>query len=268
MLFIQKYGIYIIGVVLLCAIAFAQVVYDRHKPDVPAQAPKTLPASILSSATLGLRSAAASLLWLQLIQNLGYVYGSAEDIHSYIDTITTLDPQFSYPYAFGILMMPSTAENAERAIALGKVGLERNLHDWRIPYYMGTLYHLVLDDKKNAALYFAQAAHTPGVPEKVALFAKTYRQSGSGREQTKGIWQSIHDSSADEVVRAQAQDALQHIAVMELLEQSIVIYRRTYGTYPSRIEELVEKKILRALPEDPFNIRYRVGPDGQLTFEL
>jgi len=265
----QKYAVGAAVVVLLCAIAFAQNVSDQHIPTTPLQPLQPLPAPVLASATLGLRSAAASFLWLQVIQHVGGSGGGLDGVGEALEQVVALDPTFSYPYAFAVLLLPGTsAEATQQAIMLGKKGVEQNLGDWRVPYYLASTYHLTLGDTKNAAFYMDIAANTPGVPEGIKLSAHNYGLRSDIREETKQIWISIYENSADDVVRAQAQKNIEHISIIQLLERAILAYKNMYGVHPSTLEELVAARVLPNVPVDPFGIRYSISPEGTLGYEL
>lgn len=265
----QKYVAYASIALLLALIAGAQGMADRQKTSAPPMALEPLPASVLSGATLGLRSAAASLLWLQTIQYIGGSGGGLLGVGDTIEEVVALDPKFSYPYAFAVLLLPSQGkEAAAQAIALGKAGIAQNLGDWRIPYYLAMTYHITFKDTANAALYMNMAANTPGVPEGIKLSAHNYGLRSDLREETKQIWVAIYENSADEVVRAQAKDNIEHISIMQLLEQAIAVYKNARGVYPTDLSQLVEAGILPQIPSDPFGIRFGINEEGMLTYQL
>lgn len=265
----QKYVLAAVALVLLGAIACMQYVSDHYTPKAPLQALQPLPAPVLASATLGLRSAAASFLWLQAIQHIGGSGGGLDGVGETLEQVVALDPKFSYPYAFAVLMLPGTSEEATaQAVELGKKGVEQNLGDWRVPYYLATTYHLTLKDTANAALYMNIAANTPGVPEGIKLSAHNYGLRADLREETKQIWISIYENSADEVVRAQAQNNIEHISIIQMLEHAIFAYKNVRGVQPVTLDDLVASGVLPSIPVDPFGIRYNISPEGVLEYEL
>jgi len=267
--YLRTYALGIASVLLLGAIVATQAVYDTERPHVPLQAPQPLPAHVLGVATLGLRSATASLLWLQLIQHIGGSGGMLDGVGASLEQMVALDPKFSYPYAFAVLLLPGTsAEATQQAVDLGTRGVKEDLHDWRIPYYLATTYHLVLKDTAKAALYMNVAANTPGVPDGIKVSAHNYGLRSDLREETKQIWVAIYENSADEVVRGQALQNIEHISVLQLLEEAVAAYKTRYGSYPADLEQLVQGRILRSLPEDPFGIHYTVTPEGKLVPKL
>src|SRR3989344_2303514 len=99
--------------------------------------PLILPYKALKIIDLGLDSAAAAYLWLGVVQNAG---ANPERMPGLIATINKLDPRFSSPYAFAVLVFPDLNLTNE-ALAIGKRGIELADPDWRIPYYMATNYH-------------------------------------------------------------------------------------------------------------------------------
>src|SRR3989344_9594902 len=146
-----------------------------------------------------------------------------------------------------------------QAVELAKQGISNADPDWRIPYYLATTYHIFMKDRKNAALYFDLAAKTSGAPENIKVIASRYGTSESAREQTKTIWESIYESSKDELVKESAKAHLIHIETVELLEKAVSIYKQKLGKYPENINDLVSKKILKAIPPSPFGLEFYLG---------
>lgn len=258
----KKIQVFALAVLLLGAIVLVQYGADQHKPERVPQLLVPLPAWVLQLTNFGLHSATASLLWLNVVQTIGTPGVSFLGLAAHLDTLTRVDPKFSYPYAFAVLIIPAIDQvETPAALEVGKRGIENKLSDWRIPYYVGTTYHMVLKDQKNAAYYLRLAAETPGVPEGIRIMAYNYGTRSDLREQTKQIWIGIYENSQDEVVREQALDNIEHIEILTLLEQALKRYRAVFGAYPASLDLLVQKGILRAIPTDPFGIVF--GTDGK-----
>lgn len=244
----------------LIMIATTQYYFDIKKEARPLIPPGIIPAEIIKMADLGLHSATASLMWIYTIQQ---VTDYPEELPRLIENVNRLDPRFSYPYAFGALILPAFGMN-NRAIELAKRGIINADPDWRIPYYLATTYHIFLKDRKNAALYFDLAAKTPNAPENIKVVASRYGTSKSAREQTKTIWKSIYENSDDELVRGSARAHLVQIEILELLEKSISIHKQKFGKYPENINDLVSTKILKAIPLSPFGLEFYLATNGRV----
>ncbi len=245
---------------LLTTIASTQYYFDIQKKTRPLIPPNMIPAEIIKMVDLGLHSAASSLMWIYTIQQ---VSDYPEELPELIRTVNKLDPRFSYPYAFGTLILPAFDMNTQ-AIELAKQGIRDADPDWRIPYYLATIYHIFLKDRKNAALYFDIAAKTPNAPENIKVVASRYGTGKNAREQTKTIWESIYENSDDELVKENAKAHIIQIEVTELLEKAVSIYKQKLGKYPENINDLVNVKILKAIPPSPFGLEFYVVPDGTI----
>ncbi len=259
---------WILAVALLAGIIGAQLQSDAHQPKKSAQIFTYYSPTMLQIADLGLHTATASLLWLGVIQNIG-TQGSFLGLANNIQTINALDPKWSYPYAFGVLMIPMMDQDElQNALAIGKAGVAQRLADWHIPFYLAMTYHLSLKDEQDAQLYMTTTATTPGVPDGVRISALNYGARTDLREKTKAIWTAIYDNSKDDVVRQQAKNAVEHIDIMDVLDQAIALYKKHYGVYPKTLDSLVTAGILTETPADPLGITFGIDMDGKLTYSL
>jgi len=250
-------------IVLLSSTAFLQYYSDILKRN-SMQLPTTIiPARAIRAIDLGLHSAAASLAWINTIQNL-VNYG--EKLPLAFKNLNDTDPKFSFPYAFGTLVLPAFGFTDE-ALEIGKDGIRRADSDWRIPYYLATTYHIYLKDRENASLYFNLAANTPNVLEQVKIIAARYGTSADHRSETKAIWQSIYETSKDEVIKENAMKSIVQIEIMELLEKAVAIYKQKYGLYPASLDELVTKKIVKSIPENPLGVTLSLDKNGKIIIE-
>ncbi len=241
-------------------IALFQYKFDFYKSERPLVEPTILSAEIVKLIDLGLNSAAASYMWLNTIQD-ELVY--PDKIPDYIGLVNDLDPKFSYPYAFAVLILPNLHQT-DQAMEIGRRGLAQADPDWRIPFYMATTYHVSLGDRKNAGLYFEKAAFTPGAPEKIKQIAINYGSASNLRNQSREIWTSIYESSDDEVIRARALAYITHYNYLDLLDEAVRRYKEGYGSYPKSLNDLVSKRILKAIPTDPFGLNYSIDAKGKI----
>lgn len=254
----------IIILILLAGIFFSQRFYDTAKAKETKPSPFVPSAAVVKSIDLGLNSAASSLYWLAAIQYFGDWqtddYGKIDD---YIRLSNDLDPKFSHPYAFAALILPGVGMT-DQSIEIAKRGVEQADPNWEIPYYLASTYHSNKQDTKNAAKYFDIAAHTAGAPDNIKWIAANYGSRPDIREQTKLIWQGIAENSNDEVIRKRAEIYVYHFELMDFLEQAAKAYKDKYGSYPDPIEKLVDGKILKEIPKDPFGYKYSIDPDGRV----
>ena len=250
----------ILPIIFLALVISSQYYFDLEKLQRPIVPPTVLPVKAIKLANLGLNSATSALLWIYTVQEIPIKTGE------FIETINKLDPRFSYPYAFAEFFLPSI-RSIDQAVEIGKRGLRNADSDWRIPYYLATTYHIFLKDRKNAAFYFNMAANTPGAPEKIKSIAARYGISRTTIEQTKQIWISIYETSNDEIIIERARNNIIHIEIVEVLEKAISLYKQRYGYYPKELTDLINSKILKAIPESPLGIKFGIGTAGKITIE-
>ena len=254
----------IIFVAFFAVVSGVQVMYTARQPTTGIPSDTPLPVPVLRGINLGLDSATASLIWLDLIQGI-VMPGGETRITGAIQRINALDPAFTYPYAFGELLIPTfNASDTPAAIAIGKRGVELHLPDWRIPYYLAVAYYVILKDKTDSALYFDVTANTPGVPEGIRQYSIAHKTASEDAAQTREMWVSIYQNSRDEVIKDQAAVQVGHIDTVDTLRQAIALYESKYGHPPHTIEELVTDRIVREIPVDPLGITYTVDSSGKL----
>lgn len=248
---------------LLTLIVFCQIYFDRAKAKEIKPSPYVPNATFVKFVDLGLDNAAASLYWLATIQYFGdWQSDNYQKLDDYIKLVNSLDSKFSHPYAFAALVLPSVGLTDE-AIEIGKYGLENADPNWEIPYYLATTYHMQKGDSTNAAKYFDIAAKTPGAPENIAWIAANYGSRPDLRSQTISIWQGIAENSNDPEITKRAEVYIYHFELMNFLEQAAAKYYEIYGAYPDPIDKLVEGKILKEIPPDPFNYEFYIDSEGR-----
>lgn len=251
-------------ILLFGAIIIVQIFYDAEKKRSLFSEPLVLKPEIIRAADLGLHNAASDLLWLSAIQYFGGGESkTSEKLNDYLIASTELDKNFAYPYAFGVLVLPSIGQ-ADQGIALAQKGIANNVKDWRIPYYLATTYYIDKNDAINAAKYFDMAANTAGAPADIQKVAANFGSRTDQREKTKQIWIGIYESSNDEVVKERAKNYIIHIEIMDLLEQAAKQYYTINGKYPTDLNQLVEAKILKAIPPDPFGFSFTINQSGKV----
>lgn len=255
-----------IGIFLgLCAAMVAsQRAYDVSKAQLAIQTQPPA-AAMVRSFDLGLHSAIASLLWLDVRTELPFLRQGVQHFLTGLKLINDLDPRWSTPYAFTVLVLPNVPAYKERvpvALAVGERALAAADPNWTIPFYMGTIYQLELKDHANAARYFDLAAATAGVPEIIRRFAINYGIHPESLAATKQAWAVIYATSPDPAVRERATGHVAHLEILEYLNAAVQVFRQKTGRYPADLEEVVRAGILPNIPEDPFGFQFKIYDQG------
>lgn len=260
---LSSYTNKVLPILFLMLVVFTQYYFDIQRNQRPITPPSVIPAQAIKLGDLGLHSAMAGLMWIRAIQKFG---DYPKELPKLVENINVIDPKFSYPYAFSVLILP-TLDLPDKAVEIGKRGLAEADTDWRIPYYMATTYHIFLKDRENSALYFDIAARTPGAPDSIKSIAARYGTYKTALEQTKQIWLSIYETSNDEVTMERAKNYIVHIELIEMLQRAVLVYKQKYGIQPKSIEDLVSGKIIKQVPESPLGATFKIRTDGEITVE-
>lgn len=263
----------IVLILLLGGIVGLQFSYDRAKPIGIASVSGGLTPGMVRTFDLGFHSAAASFAWIPTMPEILDLFRNRAEYLSDLAFVNAVDPKLSYPYAFSVLTLPAVPKRAfpdavKNAMEIGLRGLANADADWRIPYYMAMNYYLEMKDKKNAQLYFDVAARTPGVPGFAARFSLNFGIGSNERVKTKQLWETIRDTTNDDFAKARAQAYIDRLDMFDYLEAAAVVYKRKYGTYPVTPEDLVSKKIIPEVPQDPFGFTFIINSDGTAGIDL
>ncbi|MBU6500617.1 MAG: hypothetical protein KGJ89_04140 [Patescibacteria group bacterium] len=249
--------------ILFTGIILSQYFYDAGRVNTKT-AGLSLPPQFAEHLDLGLHSALASFLWLNTRMELPYLPNGYQSFFDGLNLINTLDPRFAEPYVFTEIVLPSTAypQRISAAVAVGEKGVAQADKDWQIPFYLAAIYHLYLRDYTSSAKYFDLAAQMPGIPEVVKRFAINYGIIPDIRERTKNIWLAIYESTTDQGLKARAKAYVGHYNILDELQKAVYDYKELYGKYPTAISDLVDKKILKEIPPDPFGLEFFVYSGG------
>ncbi len=258
----------VVIVALLGCAAFFQYAYDQDWVRNPVSQPPALPVGFIKAFDLGLHSAAAGLLWTnQVMTELPFLpYGFAR-YSSDLATVNQLDPRLSIPYYWSVLILPDTRfpERIDEAIAIGQQGVGVADPDWRLAFYLAMDYALYKDDYAKAALYFDMAAHMPGIPDTQKKFSENYGLIPKTREAAKQMWAFLYQTSGDETTRQRALLHIERFNDLDVLEYAAKLYKQKYNVFPKTVQDMVDKNILRAAPQDPFGFPFTIDQNGMAS---
>jgi hypothetical protein len=240
--------------------------YQRYSNDVVEELMYFPSGELLEVASLGYETLVADMLWLRGIQYYGEhrrtdkSYPLAEHIFS---TITDLDPRFIGAYRFGAFVLGQDVGRPAAGIELIKKGMLNNPGEWQLPFDLGFMYFIMLDDSRKAAHFFNFAARQKDAPDLAKRFsAFAYRKAGK-TELARALWEEIYRSSDNDVMRETAEYSMRSILrdeIADSLRVRVERFEAATGTRPAALQELVEARLLGSVPEDPFGGTYFLDP--------
>lgn len=254
-----------VALVFLAVIIVAQYYYDDNAlKNPPVQLPG-ISADFIKAMDLGLHSAVASYYWVEpVMAQTVTLDGGLEKYKQDLQAINALDPKFSFPYYWTLLLLPNQKypETIDAAIEAGERGIREADADWRVSFYLATLYHFYKHDYTNAVANFDRAARAPNAPDYIRRFGQNFGTTENLREQTKLIWEAIGKNSDDPILAERAKAYVERFNMVELLERASREYKRRYWSFPATLDKLVSEKVLSALPVDPFGFKFSIDRAG------
>ncbi len=212
----------------------------------------------------------ADFVWLKAIQYYGQHI--LTDLNFYwlphiFDILTVLDPFFINGYRFGGLLISEDLNQPERAIQLLLRGMYQNPQRYELPFDIGFINYTITYNYQRAAKYFYLAYLNEGIMGRSIRFAaQSYRKAGN-RSAARDLWKKIELSATTPSRQKLARRSLNYIQIeedMEVLSKAVDEYYKKYHSYPRQLSELVDKKVIPIIPEEPFGGLYFIQDSGQV----
>lgn len=162
----------------------------------------------VEQASLGYRNLAADLLWFRMIQYYGGYRLGQNDLAYFthlVNVITDLDPQFTFAYVFGALIIAEDVGDFERGIGFIEKGIAANPRDWRLPFELGFLQYVYARDYEAALRGFQRAAALPGAEPIVQRLAAFAAGKAGHVETSMAMWEELARSSDNKYIRELAE---------------------------------------------------------------
>ncbi len=162
----------------------------------------------IQEISLGYRNLAADILWFKTVQYYGSYRMGENDLALFnhlVDVITDLDPQFTFAYLFGALIIAEDLGYFEEGIKFLKKGIRNNPDDWWLMFEMGFLYYVDARDYTAAMLCFRRAARIPGADEMADRFAAFVAAKGGHTETSIAMWEELARTSENPHIRDLAE---------------------------------------------------------------
>jgi len=232
------------------------------------------PGRLVKVMSLEYAPLAADIYWTRVVQYYGnkHVRGEAnlELLWPLLDITTTLDPNLLVAYRFGAMFLsqaaPSGAGRPDLAVELIQRGIKANPDYWRLYEDLGFVYYFDLKDYQKAAAAFLEGSKRPNAQLWMKVMAAKIAAEGESFPTSFFLWKDIYDSTADPIVKKNAELHLQLLRVKEDCRQLDLLakeYEKRNGRKPANMNELVQAGLLRGVPGDPLGFAYVFGEDGK-----
>jgi tetratricopeptide (TPR) repeat protein len=221
----------------------------------------------------------ADIYWTRVVQ----YYGDKRAKHDtnfellwpLLDVTTTLDPNLLVAYRFGSTFLsepsPRGAGRPELGIELLERGIKANPEYWRFYEDLGFIYYFELKDYAKASAAFAEGSKNPDAQIWMKIMAARIAAEGESLQTSIFLWNEVYQTTKDPQVKENALLHLQLLGAEQDCKQLDALaneYQKRTGRRPTRVEELVQARLLPRVPLDPAGFPYVFGPDGKAALNL
>jgi hypothetical protein len=237
----------------------------------------------VARTALSFKSLLADVYWIRAVQYFGstrlvqrqaaergeqFPRGQYDLLYPLLDVATTLDPSFTIAYRFGAVFLsegyPNGPGRPDLAVTLLDKGHAASPDKWQYVYDKAFVYYWTVQDYREAAHWFKEAARLPGAPEWLPGVAASTLALGGDRESSRRLWQQIHDTGDQAYLRENAAFHLRQLEVADVadrLSSLLAGYAARTGERPTGFAPLVAAGILKAEPTDPDGLPFVVNQE-------
>jgi len=172
----------------------------------------------VEQAALQYRNLAADVLWFRMVQYYGGYRMGENDLAFFnhlVDVITDLDPQFTFAYILGALIIAEDCGRFDQGIRFLEKGVAGNPNDWRLPFELGFLHYVYARDYARAEECFRAAASRPGADPIAARFAAFVAGRAGHVETSIGMWEELARTSGNGYIRELAERYIERLRAGE-----------------------------------------------------
>jgi hypothetical protein len=183
-----------------------------------------------------------------------------------VENITLLDPRFQDPYYLAqAVVWESDAARLRRINRLLEKAVRHRTWDGWMPFMLGFNHFYFMKDYQGAARYLKISSERPGLPRLAAgLAARMYQRTGRTLTALVFLQEMIKRLDDPEAAK-NLKLRLDAFKALYVLERAVNTFLNGEGRYPRRLEELVEARVLDAIPEDPYGGRFFISKEGKVA---
>jgi hypothetical protein len=292
--FIRGFGVTAAAATFLLAAIQVQAVRERTYPplDLDVEAVYVTSGNAVRRLVGAYDSLAADVYWIRAIQYYGgakrrlaerpslpepppmlaAVESSEYDqLFTFLDITTTLDPLFEIAYRFGAVFLaeayPAGAGRADLAVRLLEKGLVEQPDKWEYMQDIGFVYYWYEHDYRQASAWFAKASEVPGAPVWLKGLAATTLAQGGDRQSSRTMWEAIRQSSDVDWLRATAERLLTQLNVLDQIDEiqaRLDALAGTTGAPVTNWQTAIRAGVFPGVPIDPTGTPYELTQDGKV----
>ena len=212
----------------------------------------------------GFNNFVSDVLWFNTVSYFGKQYEAKRDfkwLNHMCDLVTSLDPRATPTMEFCAVMLSWSAKEPEKSNFLLSRAITNQPDYWRWYYLRAFNYWYFLDDPEKARDDLVAASHLQDAPAFIASMASRFILSDQDPKIAVDFLKEQVSRTKDENARTALIDKL-NLAYITLhifqLNQDVQVFEQKFGYRPTDLNEMVSKKLLVAIPKDPFGGNYYI----------
>jgi len=249
---------------------------DIERKTLPSDAGSgfVLPSPILKITSFEFKGIVSDLLFIKALVFWGSTYERKEqprmksDEWQWFDknlTVSTdLDPYFVDPYYLANAHMTWEAGMIRETNELLEKGTQYRDWDWNLPFFAGFNNFFFLHDNAKAAELLATAAQRPGPSEQLLSLASRLAYKEKKTENAILFLEAVAKKTENERLKKDYETRVRALQARLFLERSVSAYKERFGKAPVSLQRLIEKGIMKEIPQDPYGGIFSISPDGEI----
>lgn len=218
--------------------------------------------------SLGYNTIVADVLWFDTLNYFGKQYSSGRDyrwLSSMCELVTTLNPEPLHTYEFCGTLLAWIAKKPIFSNQILDKAIAHHPDYWRFRYLRGFNYYYFLGNKERAVEDFVAGSKLDGAPLILSSLASRLMVEEDSPDVAVMFLASMYKRASDRNVRAALEDKLKRAILardLQMLDTAVTDFQHKLGRRPTSLNEMVESKLIKSVPKEPFGGRYLLSHES------
>lgn len=231
-----------------------------------------LPSPILKITSLDNDGIVSDILYLKTLIFYGSTYDGKMQraiqqweyswMFQALNTATDLDPYFLDPYLLANGVLSWEAKMVQETNLLLAKGSRFREWDYWLPFYAGFNYYFFLGDSAKGAELMMEASKKQGASPFFGFLAARLSYAGNRTENAIIFLDGLLKTTKDQALRKDYETRLEALQKILSLEKAAAVFKERNGSYPNKLEVLVDQHIIDSLPKDPYGGKFYIDGEG------
>lgn len=191
------------------------------------------------------------------------------NMYRFLNTSTYIDPYNIDSYYFAQAIFTWEIGKVKEVNYLLERGAHYRTWDYYLPFFLGFNNFYFLKDFKEASRHMEQAARLTNNPFFASLAAR-FRYESAETDVAISFLKFTIERTWNEKVKLTLETRLRALEAVDFLEKAAKSFQGRYHRRPGGIEELLDRRIIEKIPEDPYGGKFYMDEKGKIrtTSEL